>query len=512
MKRIISALLAALLLLSLAACGEKTDEDTTASTYDDTLITELYSEEGDYTDAPGNEVHYFYHVPQLVSETAVAAAMNAEIADRFGALAQEQKNMMAARASLTCPSVRWESHWNGSLLCLLVESTMDDGSTDCAVYSYDFFGGQRLTSEDLLTRCGLSGTEFVDGVRRAAANCFDGTYRGALVRGTSGADFIASYAERRAWTLSDANINTQMRVYLAEDDILHVILLLGAFAGAEYYHVDLVPDFSVPSCTEKEASDRFVRAALGTDGTLNVSFEQTADSAWYAENFRFDYETVYPVAGLYSDYTDVFVGSVGQGYFPYIFLLTKDGTVEYVNLLEGLTAGFLCCGGPLGGVGDIVSFESGEVEEDYGTYQTVFAVDKNGEKHDLSGPVSDADYTVPSEFLGEWTATVTHDTAEQGSYDSDYILTLSDGGGVTVQDINAEVGLYFEYTGQLNYLGTNGEGMVFGYHLNERTGTVRYGAFTLLRGSDGLRVKAVTGEDLFDAPNGRATEFAPSFG
>lgn len=54
-----SALLAALLLLSLAACGEKTDEDTTASTYDDTLITELYSEEGDYTDAPGNEVHYF---------------------------------------------------------------------------------------------------------------------------------------------------------------------------------------------------------------------------------------------------------------------------------------------------------------------------------------------------------------------------------------------------------------------------------------------------------------------
>ena len=106
MKRIISALLAALLLLSLAACGEKTDEDTTASTYDDTLITELYSEEGDYTDAPGNEVHYFYHVPQLVSETAVAAAMNAEIADRFGALAQEQKNMMAARASLTCPSVR----------------------------------------------------------------------------------------------------------------------------------------------------------------------------------------------------------------------------------------------------------------------------------------------------------------------------------------------------------------------------------------------------------------------
>ena len=40
-------------------------------------------------------------------------------------------------------------------------------------------------------------------------------------------------------------------------------------------------------------------------------------------------------------------------------------------------------------------------------------------------------------------------------------LLLTDGGGLTVQDINSEVGIFFEYTGQLNYLGTNGEGMVF---------------------------------------------------
>ena len=84
-----------------------------------------------------------------------------------------------------------------------------------------------------------------------------------------------------------------------------------------------------------------MRAELTADGRLNVSFEKTADSAWYAENFRFDYETIYPVAGVYSDYTDVFIGSVGQGYFPYVFLLTSEGAVEYVNLLEGLTAGFL---------------------------------------------------------------------------------------------------------------------------------------------------------------------------
>ena len=505
MKRMISALLAALLLLSLAACGEKEPDDT-PSGYDDSLISELYSEEGEYTDAENNTLSYCYHVPQIVSETAVAAALNAEIADKFGALVQEQKSMMAGRVSLTCLSVTWKSYWNDSLLCLVLTSEMDGDMTDYAVYSYDFFGGKRLTSEDLLAREGLSTQEFVMAARRTAANYFDGLYRGALSGSMGGADFIASYAERRAWTLSDENINAEMRLYL-DGGALHMIVPVGSFAGAASYDADIAVDLSARETVERTAQDSFVKARL-SGGSLTVSFEKTADSAWYAENFRFDYETAYPVAGLYSDYTDVFVGSVGQGYFPYVFLLTKEGAVEYVNLLEGLTAGFLCDGGPLGGVKDIVAFESGTVEEEYGTYQTVFAVDAAGEKHDLSGPVSDADYTVPSEFLGEWTATVTHDTAEQGSYDSDYILTLSDGGGLTVQDINSEVGLYFEYTGQLNYLGTNGEGMVFGYHLNERAGTVRYGAFTLLRGEDGLHVKSVAGENFFDAPSGRATVFS----
>ena len=505
MKRMISALLAALLLLSLAACGEKEPDDT-PSGYDDSLISELYSEEGEYTDAENNTLSYCYHVPQIVSETAVAAALNAEIADKFGTLVQEQKSMMAGRVSLTCLSVTWKSYWNDSLLCLVLTSEMDGDMTDYAVYSYDFFGGKRLTSEDLLAREGLSTQEFVMAARRTAANYFDGLYRDALSGSMGGADFIASYAERRAWTLSDENINAEMRLYL-DGGALHMIVPVGSFAGAASYDADIAVDLSARETVERTAQDSFVKARL-SGGSLTVSFEKTADSAWYAENFRFDYGTAYPVAGLYSDYTDVFVGSVGQGYFPYVFLLTKEGAVEYVNLLEGLTAGFLCDGGPLGGVKDIVAFESGTVEEEYGTYQTVFAVDAAGEKHDLSGPVSDADYTVPSEFLGEWTATVTHDTAEQGSYDSDYILTLSDGGGLTVQDINSEVGLYFEYTGQLNYLGTNGEGMVFGYHLNERAGTVRYGAFTLLRGEDGLHVKSVAGENFFDAPSGRATVFS----
>ena len=115
MKKLTTALLTALLLLNLAACGEKEPDDT-PSGYDDSLISELYSEEGEYTDAENNTLAYSYHVPRIVSETAVAAALNDEIADQFGALVQEQKNMMASRVSLTCLSVTWTSYWNDSLL------------------------------------------------------------------------------------------------------------------------------------------------------------------------------------------------------------------------------------------------------------------------------------------------------------------------------------------------------------------------------------------------------------
>ena len=73
MKKIRSALLAALLLLTLSSCGEERENDETTG-YDDSLIKELYSEEGEYTDGEGNTMAYRYHVPQLVSETAATAS------------------------------------------------------------------------------------------------------------------------------------------------------------------------------------------------------------------------------------------------------------------------------------------------------------------------------------------------------------------------------------------------------------------------------------------------------
>ena len=64
-----------------------------------------------------------------------------------------------------------------------------------------------------------------------------------------------------------------------------------------------------------------------------------------------------------------------------MFLLTTDGTVEYIDIFGGLWHGCLCSGGPLYGFRDIVGFEAGVYEGGFGGgYETVYAVDKNGRK------------------------------------------------------------------------------------------------------------------------------------
>ena len=190
MKQFFAALLAVLMAAALCACGAQDDADHGAqepeTDYDDALLGELYSTEGEYTDENGNTLRYSYHVPQLKSETAAAAALNAEIADACGALVQEQLELMDARASLTCLSVSWESCWNGSLVCLVVKRVMDANCEDYAVYSYDYFGGRRLTSEDLIARCGMEAAEFTAAARTAARR-FDALYREQLANYSGGA-------------------------------------------------------------------------------------------------------------------------------------------------------------------------------------------------------------------------------------------------------------------------------------------------------------------------------------
>ena len=138
---------------------------------------------------------------------------------------------------------------------------------------------------------------------------------------------------------------------------------------------------SYPWIQERVAAHELSLHAWYFDMSRGALLAYFPDSETYRRAYGFAYDTEYPVAGCYGDYQDIFVGASGQDFCPYVFLLTTDGTVEYIDIFGGLWHGCLCSGGPLYGFRDIVGFESGVYEDGFGGgYETVYAVDKNGRK------------------------------------------------------------------------------------------------------------------------------------
>lgn len=191
------------------------------------LIGALYNEAFDYTDG-GSSGHYTYRVPQLLAETKDAKAINSEIADRYGPIVEEALASKEDGMGISCRYVAWTSYQYGDILSLIVSCGWNYDATEESVYLYDTAAGTRLTTTALLTALGVDETVFLDTVRRVAAERFDAKYSqpGAAAE---------EVAERRAWTLSDANINMDIGAYPDGAGWLYAVVPIGSIAGASAY-------------------------------------------------------------------------------------------------------------------------------------------------------------------------------------------------------------------------------------------------------------------------------------
>ena len=198
----------------------------------DPLVGLLYNESFDYSDGVGNSGHYTYRVPQLLADTADARAINAAIADEYGPIVEETLDDRASGVSLSCLYVMWESYRCGDILSLVVSCGWSFDSNQYSVYLYDTARGVRLTTSELLTAQGVDETAFLNAVRQAAADTFDALY------GQTG----DAAAERRTWTLSDANINRDVPAYADAAGHLYAVLPIGSPAGADAYEQVLALD------------------------------------------------------------------------------------------------------------------------------------------------------------------------------------------------------------------------------------------------------------------------------
>lgn len=201
-------------------------------------FTNLYDEDLDYSDAVGNSGHYTYRVPQLAADTQGAVEINRAISEEYSPIVEDVLRDAAEGVSLSCLYIAWESYEYGEILSLVVSCGWDADVTDYSVYLYDTGSGQRLTTSDLLPVIHVSETAFLAAVRAAAADCFDKQYADA----SSNDSFKEAIAERRAWTLSDDNINMGVPAYADAAGTLYVILPIGSIAGADAYEQVLALD------------------------------------------------------------------------------------------------------------------------------------------------------------------------------------------------------------------------------------------------------------------------------
>jgi len=225
--------------------GTVSTETTEGSVYDFTpgeasdavYFTNLYDEDLDYSDAVGNSGHYTYRVPQLAADTQGAAEINRAISEKYSPIVEDVLRNVSESVSLSCLYIAWESYEYGEVLSLVISCGWDAGMTDYSVYLYDTGSGQQLTTSDLLSVIHVSEVAFLDAVRAAAADRFDKQY--AEISDDS---FKEAIAERRAWTLSDDNINMDVPAYADAAGKLYVILPIGSIAGADAYEQVLALD------------------------------------------------------------------------------------------------------------------------------------------------------------------------------------------------------------------------------------------------------------------------------
>ena len=284
-------------------------------------------------------VHVSVHVPQLECDSPDAAYINDELNAIYAADFREFENSEeAGQPDGEAPliGVGWDDWWYGDCVSLVVRSRY--GGTAPWRYSgwcFDFASGRQLTVAEMLQRMGLDPDEVQQQVQRQAMQAFDremaqGAYYDSLRLG-------GELSQMRMDTL-EYNELENLCLLLPEQDQL---VLRGKYSCEEGWQ-QLDMELSLPPADTPVLTDTYdgVQVQLeGTQATITLSPTPKTDQ-WGDIGIRVEQEHSYPILGAYNEYVDVCIGEQEDGFFrPVVYLLTKDGVVEYVDVLRCLMFG-----------------------------------------------------------------------------------------------------------------------------------------------------------------------------
>lgn len=444
MKKRCAVLLAAAMLLSAAGCAQdsKRPEPTepaasavsqtsvenveaaeeapqkpqSSRRLDDSRISTLYDERFTYTDPYGIEDTYFYQVPQIDDDTEGARNINEMIGYRFGYLVERALDARSRNDFIDTNYIIWVSNWDGPLLSLQITSSDAMYNHDVGSYHYNFATGQELSNPEMLAHLGYTDdAKVMHALERAVAQHFD-TYYGYI-----DPDQTAMLYMMRAQSLS--NLDGLYSYYSLYPKYSHgfvatVPMYTPAGSGMYWTDVQVDPDKRQGSGQILHGQDEWFTCDVSADGAVTVralTDYVTPDGAMTYQTMKEWYElgdkTEFAVSGCYSDYIKMLMTSIGQDYAPYVFLLTENGNVEYIDVISGAQCGTMVNGGPLFGINGIVRFETGTAyDAEYGAeYATVYGVSRDNEKFNLMEAVwNTAPLSIPNmvgSFVSEDTGT-----------------------------------------------------------------------------------------------------------
>ena len=305
-------------------------------------ITDQYTLEKNVSGVWGEEaVQYIsVHVPQLECDSPDAASINEELNAIYAAdfrefEAYEEAGQPDGDAPLI--GVGWDDWWYGDCVSLVVRSRY--GGTAPWRYSgwcFDFATGQQITVAEMLQRMGLDPDTVQAQVQRQAMQAFDremaqGAYYEGLRLG-------GELSQMRMDTLKYNELEN-LCLLLPEQDQL---MLRGKYSCEEGWQ-QLDMELSLPPADTPVLTDTYdgVQVQLeGTQATITLRPAPKTDQWGTDLNVWVEQEHSYPILGAYNEYVDVCIGEQEDGFFrPVVYLLTKDGVVEYVDVLRCLLYG-----------------------------------------------------------------------------------------------------------------------------------------------------------------------------
>ena len=465
-KRLAAAVLAAAVVLT--GCGgaaapaapassgaaSQSTADTAVQTAQKDRITEQFTLEKTIRNDHNITYRLNIHVPQLVCDGPEAAYINYELAAMYAADFREYADSpeIEPQQDEGRPDtyINWDAYWYGD--CVSLVMFRYDGGSDPGYsrgWCFDFATEKQVSVTEMLQRMGLDPDAVQQQMLRGAMQTFDrhmaqgGYYEGLRSGG--------NLASMRMNTLENNKLD-DLCLLLPEQDRLVLRGGCSSTAGSGWRQLDVeIPLQAADPQPQTVLTDTYGSASVQLEGTQGtITLRHTPETAAWDTDYgiRLEQDRTFPILGIYNEYIDVCIGELGASFHPVVYLLTKDGVVEYVDVLHCLMFGSaLVCQDPIYIANQGVALERSGKE--------VILHQEDGSVLELAPLTAEWNaQEIPSEAVGAFN--------DMSDDQFDWMDVESSGSiQMGVQDNSVF------YQGYADYLGVVPEGMVLGVWTNE---------------------------------------------